>query len=118
MYWRKQEKITAILIFFVALCLWGAIIPSAASSTEYPTETITTYFPLSQGAYWVYEGIVKWTKGTEVIEKTVTWKMEVVEVVERDHVTGYLLKGHPDDLAWYEEGKERGEHVIIKVGSG
>lgn len=64
------------------------------------------------------EGTVKWTKGTEVIEENVTWKMEVIEVVERDHVIGYLLKGHPGDLAWYEEGKERSESVIIKVGTG
>jgi hypothetical protein len=89
-----------------------------ASSTEHSTENIAMYSPLAQGAYWIYEGIVKWTKGTEVIEKNMTWKMEVVEVVEREHVIGYLLKGHPADLAWYEEGKEHGEHVIIKVGTG
>ena len=78
-------------------------------------------FPLVEGAYWIYKGQVLWmelgdTTGI-VNEDTLTWKMEVLEVVNRGNVTGAFMKGHPDDLNWYEKGKERGFYVIIKVGS-
>jgi hypothetical protein len=74
------------------------------------------YFPLSVGAYWVYEGLVQWEIGGKVEEKTLTWKMEVLEKVERYPITGYALRGHPSDLAWYEDGKERSDYAIIQVG--
>jgi hypothetical protein len=73
-------------------------------------------FPLAKGAYWVYEGPVRWQEGVEVREKHFTWKMEVVETMERGPVKGYLLKGHPYDLTWYEPGREPEPHVIIQVG--
>lgn len=41
--------------------------------------------------------------------------MEVIETVKRDGVVGYALKGHPSDLAWYEEGKPPSEYAIIQL---
>ncbi len=108
----------ALMLLFIPACTWQPVAPPLAQPTKQPTENIKTYFPLSQGAYWVYQGTVKWTEETEVFEESLTWKMEVVEVIERGHVVGYVLKGHPADLIWYEKGKERGNHVIIQVGTG
>ena len=54
--------------------------------------------------------------GRNVMQKDLTWKMEVVEMVERGEIGGYALRGHPSDLAWYEEGKQRSEYVIVPFG--
>jgi len=76
------------------------------------------YYPLQEGAYWVYEGTVKWAKinSSEVAEKEISWKMEVKQVIQRNGVIGYEMQGAPWDLAWYEEGKEPSEYGIIQSG--
>jgi hypothetical protein len=81
------------------------------------TSTKQAFFPLSKGHYWIYKGTVKWTKGKRIIEDLLTWKMEVIDVIERQHIKGYVLKGHPADLIWYHDGKERSEYIIIQVGT-
>jgi hypothetical protein len=75
------------------------------------------FWPLEKGQYWIYQGTVKWTEGKRVIKDVLTWKMEVVEEIKRQHIKGYVLKGHPNDLIWYHDGKERSEHIIIQVGA-
>ena len=91
---------------------------SMVPSTAYPSPPILEYFPLQEGAYWVYEGTVKWTKvnSSEVAEKEIIWKMEVERVYQRNEVVGYEMLGAPWDLAWYEEGKQPGEYGIIQAG--
>jgi hypothetical protein len=86
--------------------------------TIYPSPSIQEYFPLKQGAYWVYEGNVKWTipNSAEVAEEEITWKMEVKRVFQRNSIVGYEMLGAPWDLAWYEEGKEPSEYGIIQAG--
>ena len=74
-------------------------------------------FPLSPGTYWIYEGLVKWQNESGVKEQQMTWKMEVVEQVERDGFVGYLMKGHPSDLAFYEDGRTPSDYAIIRRGN-
>ncbi len=76
-------------------------------------------WPLAKGAYWVYEGNVTWfnTDTQQEINEEVTWKVEVTDVVQRDHVTAYVLKGALDDLANYEAGAKPGDYLIIQVGA-
>lgn len=83
-----------------------------------PRQGIQSGFPPSKGSYWIYQGVTKWTKpnSNEVIERTLKWKMEVIETINREQVTAAIVKGFPEDLAWYEEGKERGDYLIIQVG--
>ncbi len=117
-------KITQFIMAFV--CLSGLL--SACSSsptaspliqpTSYPTEAVADYFPLAKGAYWIYEGNVKWTVGTDIFEDTIQWKMEVVDVVRRGDIVGYQMQGAPWDLAWYDKDKKPGEYAFIQVGSG
>ena len=52
MYWRKQEKITAILVLFVALCSWSTITPSTEKMSQFllsfrtrPDHTIIEFVP-------------------------------------------------------------------------
>ncbi len=73
-------------------------------------------FPLANGTYWVYEGTVKWAAGREVRQKDLTWKMDVIDTVDRGDVVGYALRGHPSDLAWYDEGKPPSEYAIVQFG--
>lgn len=91
-------------------------IPTATVSTETPRVD----FPLVPGSYWIYEGITQWmpTNSTKVVQTRVTWKMEVVDTFERGPLKIALLKGYPADVAWYRDGKERGDHLIIEVSPG
>ena len=74
-------------------------------------------FPLSPGTYWIYEGLVKWQNESGVKEQRMTWKMAVIEQVERDGFVGYLMKGHPGDLAFYEDGRVPSDYAIIRRGN-
>lgn len=84
------------------------------------TEAEKTVLPLSEGTYWIYEGVTKWTEenSTDLEEKKITWKMEVIENFQRGHVNVGVVKGHPADLVWYREGKERGDYLIIELKPG
>lgn len=77
-------------------------------------------FPLSKGAYWVYKGPTKWSASgaAEPRQAVLTWRMEVTGVMPREAVTGFVLKGFPGDLAWYEEGKQPAEYLLVRVGTG
>ncbi len=76
-------------------------------------------WPLAKGAYWVYDGNVTWFNSDtqQEVKDTITWKVEVTDVVQRDHVTAYAMKGSLDDLAGYEAGATPADHVIIQVGA-
>lgn len=107
----QKVAIFLLMIVIASGCVVGqAAAPAPASPAPEPA-----YFPLAKGAYWVYEGLVRWQAGTQVLEQPITWTMEVRDVVERGPVTGYLLRGHPADLAWYTPGKRAGDYVIVQV---
>jgi len=74
------------------------------------------FFPLTKGSYWIYKGPTKWIglNSGEIIKKTLTWKMEVVDAFTYNSADVAVIKGHPSDLAWYDEGKSRGNYLIIR----
>jgi hypothetical protein len=76
------------------------------------------FFPLTEGTTWIYEGQVRWTglAPKEVRAATMTWEMKVMETFKRAFIHAALLRGHPGDLAWYEEGREPGRHLILRIG--
>jgi len=80
-------------------------------------EVIEDPYPLRIGQYWIYGGDVITTDGTGM---QVEWKMEVVDKIERGHVKGYLMLGHPSDLAFYDVNSPptRSEFTIVKVNDG
>jgi hypothetical protein len=123
--WIKEPArfiiISKVLLFnsiFLLFAYWPT--NSAAQSAE----DVESAFPLSKGNYWIYKGIVKWTGVIDTLdtigelEDTLIWKMEVLDFVDRDHVKGYVVKGHPILLAWYSPNKERNVVYIIQVGAG
>lgn len=94
------------------IVLWAAPVRSQTPPAE--------VFPLEPGRVWTYAGTVRWTapRAPEVQEKEMEWRMEVLEVVERLSVRAAVLRGHPLDLVWYEEGRTRGRYLLIQVGAG
>jgi hypothetical protein len=111
---RRMSKLSiASVIVLVAALAISLSQPARAAGPQTPD------WPLAKGAYWIYTGSVTWfnTDTQQQVEETVTWKVEVTDAVQRDHVTGYLVKGSLDDLAGYERGATPVDHVIIQVGA-
>ena len=99
-----------ITVMLATACTWKG----AAQSPEEAPE----WFPLSAGAMWVYKGTSKWTRSDsgEVVEKPVTWTMQVLETLSRGQVFAARVSGYPQDLAHYEEGNAPGDYLIVRVG--
>jgi len=80
-------------------------------------EAAREFIPLAKGNFWIYSGTIKWQNDDgDVSEEEIIWRMEVTETVEKEGITGAILKGHPSDLEWYYDGKERGNYLIVKTG--
>ena len=95
----------AVLMLFV---LSASIVFSAEASSNLD-------FPLEKGNTWIYRGPVEWTKqnSNQVEKKIIEWKMEVIEIFLKPQLKIARIKGHPEDLIWYEKGTPRGEYLII-----
>src|SRR5574341_2040632 len=113
----QQFAILGILFLLVSSCSNQQTTFLLVQPTAYPSAFVADYFPLAQGSYWVYEGNVKWQVNSDVFEKTMQWKMEVVDVVKRNDVIGFKMLGAPWDLEFYDDGKKPSEYSFIKVGS-
>jgi len=74
-------------------------------------------FPLDKGTFWVYAGNVTWvTPETPAVQRrTITWRMEIVDVIPRDLLVAAVVKGHPRDLIWFDPKREPGVYVIVQV---
>jgi len=56
-------------------------------------------FPLAKGSYWVYEGEGKRYEagqGPKVLTEKITWRMEVVDRIERKGIVAAVVRGYPD----------------------
>jgi len=91
----------------------------AAASAIAQNDPAAGVFPFVKGRYWLYDGTVKFVENSQVREKKITaWRSEVVDTVEGKGFRAALLKGHPGDLAWFEEGKGRGDAIIVLTAGG
>ncbi len=75
---------------------------------------------MALGNTWIYSGTIRWTPAgsNEVFEKEIDWTMEIVDVIERLGLRAAALEGHPGDLAWYEEDRQRRRHLVVAIGEG
>jgi hypothetical protein len=86
-------------------------------------QAASDYFPLEKGNFWIYRGETKFlvknpaSGKNEPKTEVLTWKMEVVDTAARNLLFAALIKGAPFDLGWYEPGKERGDYLIVRVGT-
>jgi len=103
----------------VCLLLWAAIAFVSPSVIRGQADRHVTEppFPLIAGSHWIHEGTVRWASpgSSDVREDKIRWKMEVLETLDRQSVVAARVKGHPMDLAFYEDGRKPGEYLIVQV---
>jgi hypothetical protein len=74
---------------------------------------------MDQGARWIYEGQVQWTVPGAAKVKTarIQWVTEVVEVFNGPQVQAAIVRGFPDELAWYEPGQSPRFSVLLSLSN-
>jgi hypothetical protein len=72
-------------------------------------------FPLEKGTRWIYEGSAEWTVNVSTVERStqVHWATTVVDSACDTDKCLALVRGFPDELAWYQPGQE--PHLGILV---
>lgn len=96
--------------------LWPlcALLVVACFAGALPTYGESPLFPLTTGTQWVYEGTVKWTEvGGPVKTKRLRWVTTLVSVQSNQHTCVALVRGFPDQLAWYNETNEPALSVFV-----
>lgn len=115
---KKQIIGVAIVILFLNSCLKAPVKTNTISSSEPPVKTSTVSpesldFPLSKGSYWIYKGTQTNQGEQGIVTEEITWRMEVVEVIQREKITGYLVDGYPVPFMCNED--EYGKSLIVQV---
>jgi hypothetical protein len=88
--------------------------PTMVPPTLAPASTPPPLFDFSQGATWTFAGVVQWDAQGKTQQKSLTWKMQVVDQIARDDsIVVYVMRGHPLDLAFYEEGKPPSDYLYV-----
>jgi len=75
-------------------------------------------FPVEQGLYWDYSGIItRNVPGLVSLQtRAVSRRMEITEVIKRTWwITAAVLKGHPRDLTTFEPDTPPGDYLLVKV---
>jgi hypothetical protein len=102
--------VAAILLPFPMGLQRTAVAALAASSCPIPLEMATQ---------WTYEGRVEWTPSGsgKVKSAQVRWVSEVVDLVESSSGRAAVVRGFPDELAWYEPGQSPGFCVLLSASN-
>jgi hypothetical protein len=110
---RKNGMKTRLLV--LALALAPAVFFAGAR-----TDSSTDPFPLTEGTYWVYQGLVRYDEaGTENgAEAKVNWRMEIVRVLHRDDAKASIVKGFPDELNWSTGSAAPRESLLVLTNDG
>jgi hypothetical protein len=100
---------TVVLTALLLLLLMHAM---AATSGAPPV------FPLAEGTAWTYRGLVKWTDEPNIIrQQTLTWTMTITRTLHYRQYVIAEVKGHPQDLAWFDEKAGPGDYLIVYDGT-
>jgi hypothetical protein len=100
---------TAISLLVFAPALWG--IPARGQGKTGGD------FPLAEGTYWVYQGVVRsWVKGSATGKTShVTWKTSVERAIRRGGLTIAVVKGMPGDLDWSEGDAKPSLSIVVRT---
>jgi hypothetical protein len=93
-----------------------AVPPTGAPTAIAPSPTPASVpaFNFAKDTTWVYEGVVKWDDKGKAQQKTLTWKMHIIDKIERsDGIVGYVMQGHPIDLTFYDASKPPSDYLYI-----
>ncbi len=106
---RQQRNLNVFSLWPVRVLLFVACFAGA-----FQTNGASPLFPLATGTQWVYEGTVKWTEvGGPVKTKRLRWITTVVSVQSNQNACVALVRGFPDQLAWYDETNEPALSVFV-----
>src|SRR5271157_5954482 len=98
-------------IFPAIIVLSSVVLTAAARSLAQSSDG----FPLEQGTYWTYECV---TTRKEVnsppVQKSLSWRMEILETMRQRDLIIALLRGHLDDLPGPTEPKRR-DYLVVAV---
>jgi len=108
---RRSIKLPALFLLCISCLVFSSFFSLHAQSAK----NFDNVFPLTKGTYWVYRGPVKSGDATVLISKTITWKMEVTDVIKRQDITAAVVNGVPDDLWWYTENTMPQDSLIVQV---
>jgi hypothetical protein len=100
--------VRSLLVSLVPAASWAIALAAVAAEP--------TYFPLAPGARWVYRATTESETPTGLARRTLTWPMEVTDVFNRSDGAAYLMRGHPSDLAWFEDGRQPSEYTFVRIG--
>jgi len=105
---KLKSITTSTFLFFVVL-----------ASSAVAAESTYSLIPLVRGEVWTYRGHLDGDAGpNKVLSKPIEWKEEVLEVLTLGNVTAALIKGHPDDLAFYSKDIKPGRYLLVEVNHG
>jgi hypothetical protein len=74
-------------------------------------------FPLGQSTCWIYEcHIHRRDAQSPAVEKSLTWRVEILETLYHGEVTVAHLEGHPEDLHQNMGKRGRQDYLIVGIG--
>ncbi|HEV2388267.1 MAG TPA: hypothetical protein VGS20_13540 [Candidatus Acidoferrales bacterium] len=108
-------KPSSLLSLAIGLAL-AFVCATAGRSRQQPAASAA--FPLSQGTYWLYDGLVRWRVpgATEHAEKEVHWRMEVRQVIRRNAIVGAVVRGYLYDLNGAQGDVKPADRLIVQSG--
>lgn len=109
-----------LALAFALVLSWPAVLSAQQLNPFDEAQPVEDPLPLAIGNTWTYIGNVWWAPAgaRTVYRENVKWTMEVTDIVERDGLRAAVIKGHPQDLMLYEEGREQGDYLLIATDSG
>lgn len=97
----RMKKIALILAAALPFCLAQQTAPEK------------TFFPLSRNSWWEYSGTAKISGNP--YNSTMTMRMDVIEVIERNGIRAAWVRGNPMTLADSSQGA--GDQVLGRIGT-
>jgi hypothetical protein len=109
---RTSDWTSHIFLFAVLICISSALIGQSERAD-------IASFPLSEGTYWIYRGVVRWTHDINKVSETpVEWKMNVRKRVDRGDLSVAVVNGFLGDLDWSNGNPTREDSLIIQSAEG
>ena len=81
------------------------------------------YIPLAKGNFWIYAGDVSWvernsqTQKNQVHHQHLTWRSEIVDIVQEPTCTLALFRGFPTQLVWYHSQLQPSAYLVARIGT-
>ena len=103
-----------LLLFAGAIYVVGGL--RAAPPAESP-------IPLEKGNRWTYQGKIETTLvnslagSPPVFATNICWVMEVMDSMKSPDAQAAVVRGYPDELAWYEPGRAPGYCILLNFSN-